>query len=51
MKACKSSNIHQVQLPTGHKYDSLKGDEEEDSNFILNIKEWKKDHIHVLHDL
>ena len=51
MKACKSSNIHQVQLPVGRQYNSLKGDKEEDSNFILNIKEWKKDHVHVLEDL
>ena len=49
-KACKSLNIHQVQLPVGRRYDSLKRDEEH-SNFILNIKEWKKDHIHVLEDL
>ena len=51
MKACKSLNIHQVQLPVGHRYDSLKQEKEEHSNFFLNIKEWKKDHISVLEDL
>ena len=51
MKVCNSLNIHQVQLLAGCQYDSLKRDEEEHSNFILNIKEWKKEHIHVLEDL
>ena len=51
MKACNSLNIHQVQLPASCQYDNLKRDEEEYSNFILNIKEWKKEHIHVLEDL
>ena len=51
MKACKSLNIHHVQLSAGRRYDSLKRDIKEHSNFFLNIKEWKKVHISVLEDL